>query len=90
MLDLTHGFHCGAADPLRLDPDLDGRHPSILLEELDVDEPRPLAIFTVGTRFAVDAAAIVHAAIAAVRRVSTSPAVRLFVHVLVSLLFAAG
>ena len=90
VLDLPHRFHCSAADPLRLDPDLDGRHPSILLEELDVDEPRPLAIFRVATRFVVHAAAIVHAAIAAVCRVSTVPAVRLFVHVLVSLLLCCG
>ena len=80
MLDLPHRLHRGAADPLSLDLDLDGRHPSILLEELDGHEPRPLSILTVGTRFVVHAATVVYATITAVRRVSTVPAVRLFRH----------
>ena len=89
MLDLPYGLHHRAADALRLDPDLDGRHPSILLEELDGHEPRELPVFTIGTGFVAHAAAIVHAAIAAVRGVSTVLAVRLFGDRQVSLLMGS-
>ena len=90
MLDEAHGFHRRAAGAVRLDLDLDGRHPSILLEELDGHEPRPLSILTAATGFVAHAAAIVDAAIAAVRRVSAVTAVRLFRHQLVSPLLCCG
>ena len=47
MLDVTHGFHRGPADPVGTHLDLDTGHPSVLFKELDSHNPRPLAILAV-------------------------------------------
>ena len=88
MFHLAHGFHRRAADALRPHSDLDAWCPAVLLEELNLHKPRPLAILTVRSGLIFHTSTIVHAAVATVRRVSTILAVRLFDHHFLSMVIA--